>query len=62
MKTTTHTIRYRGTHTVRYRGFLQDVTRTFPTHERAEQWLRQIGRADLIPSIKEVRTDTRADT
>jgi hypothetical protein len=33
---------------VQYRGFLQTVVRTFSTRERAEQWCRQIGRADLV--------------
>ena len=37
---------------IRYNGFLQEVHRTFPTYQRAVQWLRQIGRKDLIRNIR----------
>ena len=37
--------------TVTYRGFLQTVSRSFPTRDKAEQWCRQIGRIDLIRRI-----------
>ncbi len=30
--------------TVEYRGFLQGVSRTFSTYERAAQWARQVGK------------------
>jgi len=39
---------------IKYRGFLQTVTRVFKTRERAEQWLKQIGRSDLINKIERV--------
>ena len=39
---------------ITYNGFLQTVTRSFPSRERGEQWLRQIGRKDLIPQLKQV--------
>ena len=32
--------------TVTYTGFLQAVTRTFETQERAIQWARQVGKFD----------------
>ncbi len=38
---------------ISYSGFLEQVKREFDTRERAEQWCRQIGRKDLIPSILE---------
>ena len=34
-----------------YNGFLQAVYREFPSYTRCKQWLRQIGRSDLIPNI-----------
>ena len=39
---------------IRYRGFLTLICRQFDTRERAVQWLRQIGRADLIDYIKDI--------
>lgn len=38
---------------VTYKGFLQTVTRSFESREAAETWLRQTGRRDLIPQLKE---------
>ena len=40
---------------VRYSGFLQTVTRTFTTKERAVQWCAQVGRKDAIITSKENR-------
>lgn len=31
--------------TVTYPGWLQTVRRTFPSRERAEQWVEQVGKA-----------------
>ena len=39
---------------IRYHGVLQEIHRVFPTYERAIQWLRQIGRKDLIRQIRAV--------
>ena len=34
-----------------YKGFLQTIYRQFKTYDRAVQWLRQIGKPELIPHI-----------
>lgn len=39
---------------VEYAGFLQAVKRTFATKQRAIQWCKQIGRKDLIRTIRRV--------
>ena len=38
---------------VTYNGFLQTVERFFPTLERAEQWIRQIGMQNNLTVKKE---------
>ncbi len=38
-------------YSITYRGFLQTVHREFNTYEEATQWLRQIGRPELICDI-----------
>ena len=39
---------------IEYKGFLQEIKREFGTREKAEQWLRQIGKPELIKDIEEV--------
>ena len=43
-------------YTVTYTGFLQTITRTFPTKQRAEQWAQQVGvfdKAIIVPTNNE---------
>ena len=46
---------------IRYRGFLASICRQFDTRKQAVQWLRQIGRADLIDYIEEVEICEHCD-
>lgn len=42
---------------ITYSGMFYPVVREFETRERAEQWLRQIGKSNLIMSIERVETE-----
>lgn len=43
-----------GRFEIAYEGFLGNNRRTFPSKMRAEQWLRQVGKPELIRHIKQI--------